>query len=109
MFQTAFDFQITMATVLFGLGLLTLAISIFILIRQAAGGKVEKIVNKTSQLAEKGISENIADIVGNASSLIDSLHNMSKTNTGIGIFLVFLSLILLGTAYLISRNLGITP
>lgn len=109
MFTTAFEFQVTMATILFLLGLIVLAISIFILTRQAIGKDIQTIAKQTTLLAEKGITENIAGLVGNASALINALHDLSKSNTGIGIFLVFLSVALLTTAYFISRNLGITP
>lgn len=108
MFSTAFEFQITMATVLFLLGLIVMVISIFILTRQAIGRDVQTIAAQTSKLAEKGITENIAGLVGNASALINALHDLSKTNTGIGVFLVFLGIALMTTAYFISRNLGIT-
>jgi len=109
MFSTAFEFQITMAAVLFLLGLIVMVISIFILTRQAIGRDVQTIATQTTKLAEKGITENIAGLVGNASALINALHDLSKTNTGIGVFLVFLGIALLTTAYFISRNLGITP
>jgi len=109
MFSTAFEFQITMATVLFLLGLIVMAISIFILTRQAVGRGIQTIAEQTTKLAEKGITENIAGLVGNASALINALHELSKSNTGIGVFLVFLGIALLTTAYFISRNLGITP
>ncbi len=109
MFSTAFEFQITMATILFLLGLIVMAISIFILTRQAVGRGIQTIAEQTTKLAEKGITENIAGLVGNASALINALHELVKSNTGIGVFLVFLGIALLTTAYLISRNLGITP
>lgn len=109
MFTTAFEFQITMATILFLLGLIVLAISIFILTRQAVGRDIQTIAKQTTKLAEKGITENIAGLVGNASALINALHDLSKSNTGIGVFLVFLGIALLTTAYFISRNLGLTP
>lgn len=109
MFTTAFEFQITMATVLFLLGLIVMAISIYILTSQAVGHDIQTIATQTTKLAEKGITENIAGLVGNASSLINALHELSKTNTGIGVFMVFLAIALLTTAYFISRNLGITP
>lgn len=107
MFTTAFDFQITMATILFLLGLIVMLISIFILTRQAIGRDIRTIAEQTSKLAEKGITENIAGLVGNASALINALHELSKSNTGIGVFMVFLGIALLSTAYFISRNLGI--
>jgi len=109
MFKNAFEFQITMATVLFLLGMIVLAISVFILTRQAIGRNIQTIAEQTTKLADKGITENIAGLVGNASSLINALHELSKTNTGVGVFLVFLGIALLTTAYFISRNLGITP
>jgi hypothetical protein len=108
MFLSTFDFQMTMATVMFILGLIVLAISIFILTRQAIGRDIQTIANQTTKLAEKGITENIAGLVGNASALINALHDLSKSNTGIGVFLVFLGLALVTTAYFISRNLGIS-
>lgn len=108
MFLSTFDFQMTMATVMFLLGLIVLAISIFILTRQAIGRDIQTIANQTTKLAEKGITENIAGLVGNASALINALHDLSKSNTGIGVFLVFLGLALVTTAYFISRNLGIS-
>jgi len=109
MFSTAFEFQITMATILFGLGFIVMIISIFILTRQAIGHDVQTIAKQTTNLAEKGITENIAGLVGNASNLINALNELSKTNTGIGVFLVFLAIALLTTAYFISRTIGITP
>lgn len=108
MFTSTYDFQMTMATVLFGLGLLILAISIFVLIRQVFNRDIKTIADQTSKIAEKGISENIAGLVGNASALINALHDLSKTNAGIGVFLVFLGIALLATAYFISRNLGLS-
>jgi hypothetical protein len=109
LFESAYEFQVTMATVLFLLGLLVLAISIFILTRQAVNREVRTIAQQTTKLAEKGITDNIAGLVGNASALINALHDLSKSNTGIGVFLVFLAIALLSTAYLISRNIGIAP
>ncbi len=107
MFTSTFDFQMTMATVLFILGLVILVISIYILIRQVFNRDVKTIAEQTTKIAEKGITENVAGLVGNASALINALHDLSKTNTGIGVFLVFLGIALVTTAYFISRNLGL--
>jgi hypothetical protein len=109
MFETAFDFQITLATILLLLGVIVLAISIIILTRQAIGRDIQTIATETTKLAEKGITENIAGLVGNASSLINALHDLSKSNAGIGVFLVFLAIAMLTTAYFISKNLGMVP
>lgn len=108
MFTSTLDFQMTMATILFILGLVVLGISIFILIRQVFSKDIKTIADQTTKIAEKGITDNIAGLVGNASALINALHDLSKTNTGIGVFLVFLGIALLTTAYFISRNLGLS-
>lgn len=108
MFTSTFDFQMTMATVMFLLGMVVLVISIFILTRQAIGREIQTIAKQTTKIAEKGITENIAGLVGNASALINALHDLSKSNTGIGVFLVFLGIALLTTAYFITRSLGIS-
>jgi hypothetical protein len=108
MFTSTFDFQMTMASALFVLGLIVLVISIFILIKHAVGRDIKTIAKQTTKLAQKGITDNVAGLVGNASSLINALHDLSKTNSGIGVFLVFLGIALLTTAYFITRNLGIT-
>ena len=73
------------------------------------GREVQTIAKQTAKLAEKGIAENVAGLVGNASALINALHDLSKSKAGIGVFLVFLGIALLATAYFISRELGITP
>jgi len=108
MFNLNLDFSTVMALVLFALGLIVLIISIIILTRQAVGRDIKTITKQTTILAEKGITENIAGLVGNASSLINALNDLSKSNAGIGVFLVFLAIALLTTAYFIARNLGIT-
>ncbi len=109
MFNTALEFQFSLVTILFFMGLFVMVISIYILTRQAIGREVQTIAKQTAKLAEKGITENIAGLVGNASALINALHDLSKSKSGIGVFLVFLGIALLATAYFISRDLGITP
>lgn len=108
MFSSTFQFQMTMASVMFLVGLIVLGISIFILTRQAISKDIKIIAEQTTKIAEKGITEGISGLVGNASALINALHDLSKTNTGIAVFMVFLGIALLTTAYFITRNLGLT-
>jgi signal transduction histidine kinase len=109
MFNSVIDFQITMAISLLIMGFIVLVISLIILTRQAIGKNIQTITKQTTKLAEKGITDNIAGLVGNATALINALNDLSKTNAGIGVFLVFLAIALLTTAYLISNTFGITP
>jgi Na+-transporting methylmalonyl-CoA/oxaloacetate decarboxylase gamma subunit len=98
-----------MAISLLIMGFIVLVISLIILTRQAIGKNIQTITKQTTKLAEKGITDNIAGLVGNATALINALNDLSKTNAGIGVFLVFLAIALLTTAYLISNTFGLTP
>lgn len=106
MFESTYNFTITMATVFFLIGFITLGISIFILTKQAMGKNLQTIAEQTTKLAGKGITENISGLVGNASSLINALDDLARSNTGIGIFLVFLSLVLIGAAYFLVQQIN---
>ena len=98
------------AIIIFIAGILCLVLSVIILAKQALNKDVQRIAEATTNLAEKGITDGVSGLVGNASLLIDSLNELSKSNTGIGIFFVFLSLALFAVAYFILQPLiGVVP
>lgn len=95
---------------LFSLGFLCLVLSIVILVKQSLGRGIQTIAESTTKLAEKGIAEGVSGLVGNASLLISSLNDLAKSNTGIGIFFVFLSLVLFaGAYYMLKPFIGTLP
>ncbi|MBP7212650.1 MAG: hypothetical protein KBA03_00295 [Anaerolineaceae bacterium] len=96
---------LTASIVLFLAGILCLVLSVFILAKQALNKDVHRIAEATTNLAEKGITDGVSGLVGNASLLIDSLNELSKSNSGIGVFFVFLSLALFAVAYFIIKPL----
>ncbi len=87
------------AIAIFIMGLCSLILSIIILARTAMSRNIQAIADSTTKLADKGITDGVSGLVGNASLLISSLNDLSKSNTGIGIFLVFLSLVLFAATY----------
>ncbi|MFZ3150575.1 MAG: hypothetical protein WA116_02705 [Anaerolineaceae bacterium] len=97
-----------LAIILSVLGVLCLILSIIILARSAIGKNVQTIADQTTKLAEKGITDGVSGLVGNASLLINSLNDLTRSNSGIGIFFVFLSLVLLAAAYYIIKQFGIS-
>ena len=96
---------LTASIVLFLAGILCLVLSVFILAKQALNKDVHRIAEATTSLAEKGITDGVSGLVGNASLIIDSLNELSKSNSGIGVFFVFLSLALFAVAYFIIKPL----
>ena len=103
--MTVSDFLLTMASVLLFCGVVVLGIGVFTLIGKLNGKEIRTIADQTTKLAQKGITDEISGLVGNARSLIEALDQMVKTTAGIGIFLVILGLLLIAAAYLLVMKI----
>ena len=77
-----------MATIVFFIGVVVLLAGIIILIVQASGRNVKTVSESVSKLAQRGIAEDVAGLVGNASSLMNSMNDMVRSSSGIGITLI---------------------
>ena len=97
--MTVNDFLLTLAIVLVVCGVIILGIGVFTLIKKLMGKELQTIADQTSKLAQKGITDDVAGLVGNARTLIEALNQMVKTTAGVGIFLVMIGFILLAAAY----------
>jgi len=97
--MTVNDFLLTLATVLVVCGVIILGIGVFTLIKKLMGKELQTIADQTTKLAQKGITDDVAGLVGNARTLIEALNQMVKTTAGVGIFLVIIGFILLAAAY----------
>jgi len=100
------DFIMTMAIVLLVMGVIVLGIGVYTLIKKVLGKEINTIADQTVKIAQKGITDEISGLVGNARALIEVLNEMVKTATGIGIFLVILGALLMAGAYLLVKGLG---
>jgi hypothetical protein len=76
-----------MAGTLFILGTISMCFGLFTLITKVIWGDLKTIAQQTAQLAQKGITEEVAGLVGNASNLIAALNKLVATAAGIGVFL----------------------
>lgn len=93
----AFTFEnilMLMAVILFLVGLGTMITGIVILASRAASKDMHTLATQTAKLVQKGIAEEVAGLVGNASTLMDGLNQLVRTTTGIGVFLTVLGLLL---------------
>ncbi len=82
----------------FLLGLLTFIAGILILVFRTSSSEVKALATQTARLAQKGIAEEVAGLVGNASTLVDAINQLVQTTRGIGIFLTLLGLLMMGFA-----------
>ena len=92
---TLLEIQVTMATGLFIIGALSLIIGTIILITRATGREIRALTAQTAQLAQKGLAEEVAGLVGNASALLSATSDLVRTTAGIGVFLSILGVILM--------------
>ncbi|MEN8240318.1 MAG: hypothetical protein ABFS17_00220 [Chloroflexota bacterium] len=95
--------------VLFLLGVITFITGIIILASKAMSRDIRTISSQTAQLAQKGIAEDVAGLVGNASALMNALQQMVKTATGIGVFMVMLGILLIGASIFVFLNINNFP
>ena len=100
---TTHDFVFIVAASLTILGVISIGAGIILLVTRASGKAIQTIATQTAHLAQKGLAEDIAGLVGNASSLMDALNQLVRTSAGIGIFLVIFGFIMLISAFLMVK------
>ena len=100
------DFVMTMALVLLVFGVIVLGFGIFTLVKKVLGKELNLIAEQTAKIAQKGVTEEISGLVGNARALIEVLNEMVKTTTGISIFLILFGTLLMAGAYLLVKSIG---
>jgi hypothetical protein len=93
------DIKLTMALISFVLGLVTFISGVVILVSGSFSRDISAIASQTTRLAQKGMAEEIAGLVGNASSLLNALNGMVHTRAGIGVFLTLTGIVLMGISY----------
>jgi len=99
----AHDFVFILASSLTLLGVIAMGAGIILLITRVSGKAVHTIAAQTARLAQKGLTEEIARLVGNASSLMDAINQLVRTSAGIGIFLVLFGFIMLVAAFMMVK------
>jgi hypothetical protein len=99
------DLLLTISAVLFLMGVLTIGAGVVILVTKVMGGDIKLITEQASQLAQKGVAEDVSGLVGNASKLVDSLNDLVRTASGIGIFMVIIGFILMVSAYFLLTQI----
>jgi hypothetical protein len=104
--MTVNDFFLTMAICLLAGGMVMLLVGVFIMVKKLMGKELTNISEQTTKLAQKGITDDVSGLVGNARSLIDSLNDLTKTTAGVGIFIVMIAFVLLGAAYYLVLHIN---
>jgi len=102
---TLLDIQMGFALGLFLFGIISMSTGIFILIVRSTGKEIRTLASQTTQLAKKGIAEDVAGLVGNASALLGAANELVRTTAGIGVFLAVLGFLLMAIAAWLTLNI----
>ena len=98
------DLILILSFVILAMGVITFIVGIFTLAFKINSEDFNEISSQTAKLMNKGMSEDFSGMIGNASSLLQSINEMARTKAGVGMFLLIVTFILLGCAYfLITR------
>lgn len=98
------EVMVIVTGVLFALGLLTFGTGLYVLVVRAFNKDLRQIAKQTTILAQKGIAEEVAGLVGNVSMLVSALQGLTQTAAGIGIFLTLMGSILMTAAYFLLQQ-----
>jgi hypothetical protein len=101
------ELLLIIVSIIFVLGLFTFGAGVFVLLARALGSETRTIAKQTSRLAQKGITDDIAGLVGNVSALVEATNQLIRTAAGIGIFLTVLGLGLMSLSIWIAFYFGL--
>jgi hypothetical protein len=96
---TANDFVLTLAGVIVILGVISFVIGLFTLAFKVNNGDFNDITSSSAKLAEKGLTDDVSQLVDGISQILKSITEMTKTKVGVGIFMVIISFIMFVVAY----------
>lgn len=99
---TLMNLLLMMMGTMFVLGVITFLTGIIVLALRAPGKEVQELAVQAGQLAQKGIAEDVAGLVGNASTLLDGMNQLIRTAAGVGVFLTILGLLMMGISCVIA-------
>jgi hypothetical protein len=104
MVETAYLFLLIVTFALALLGTAAIITGIIILVTRATGKEIRALTVQTSRMAQKGIAEDVAGLVGNATSLIEAVNQLVRTTAGIGVFLVLTGpIMILASVWLVFK------
>ena len=102
---TANDFVLTLAGAIMVLGVIAFVIGLFTLAFKVTNGEFNEISSSSAKLISKGLSEDVSAMMGNASALLESITQMTKTRAGVGMFLIIVSFILFIVSYYLVSHI----
>ena len=89
---------VLMSALAFLLGFVTFSVGVYILAFRASGNEVQSLAVQTTRLMNKGLTDEMAGLVGQTGEFLEAVNQMVRTARGVGIFLILLGLLLMAGA-----------
>jgi hypothetical protein len=87
------------------MSVISLVAGILTLVFRVSGKDIHTLASQTLRLAQKGVTDEVAGLVGNASSLLEAVNQLVRTSTGVGVFLILVSFLLIAGSYFLVNQL----
>ena len=84
-----------MAIIGFITGVVTLLGGILVLVFRVSSRDIRSLSNQSAELAQKNLAEDLSGLIGNTSSLLESVNQLIRTTAGIGVFLSCVGIVLM--------------
>jgi len=106
---TLVEYLFIMALIVFLVGFCTFAIGVVILVKRSANRELNTLANQTAQIAQKGLTDGISGLLGNASTLITAMNDLVHTQNGVGSFLIIIGLLMVVASIALALFLSGKP
>lgn len=100
---TADQMILVMSASLLVMGIVSMGAGIVVLMFRVSGKDVSTLANQSVQLAQKGVADDVAGLVGNASALLDAVNQLVRTTTGVGVFLILVSFLMYIASFFLAN------
>lgn len=91
---------------LFGLGALFCFSGLILILQPQLFKEEANIYTQTTRLAQKGLTDEIAGLVGNAAQMLTAIDELTKTRRGSGLLLTLLGFAMMLAAILLIQRPG---
>jgi hypothetical protein len=98
------DLLLVVSLLFLGIGTVSFFSGLIVILSKIMGNSIAKIALETKKIVQKGITEEVAGLVGNASILLNSINDLIKTATGVGVFLIIIGILFMtGSLYVLIQ------
>jgi hypothetical protein len=77
-----------MIALVFVMGAVTFFLGVYKIFARSSGSEVQTVAAQTARLVNKGLTQDLAGIVGQAAELMNNTNQLAQTERGAGVILV---------------------